>query len=181
MFELSLHILDLVQNSITAGATLVRIEWIWEGDTLTVVITDDGRGMTPELLARVESPFATTRKTRKVGLGIPMFKQLAEACGGNLTIASAPGAGTRLAATFKRDHVDLPPVGDLAGTMRTLILGAPDSPDFLLTATKDGRTFAFDTRQIRQTLQGVSLSEPEVLSWIGEYIAEGLAEIGVAR
>ncbi|MDL2205899.1 ATP-binding protein [Eubacteriales bacterium OttesenSCG-928-N13] len=179
MFELSLHILDLVQNSITAGATLVVIEVIYDTDrdTLTITIKDDGKGMDEALLARVTSPFATTRTTRKVGLGIPMFKQCAEMCDGTFTIESKLGEGTCLTATFRRSHLDLPPLGDLIDTMRSLILGSPDKPDFRLLYQIDEKEFCFDTREIRQALGPVPLNEPAVMEWIHEALKEGFDEV----
>ena len=94
MRDLSLHLLDLTQNSVTAGASLVEILLtLEENGWLTMVIRDDGRGMSPELLARVTSPFATTRTTRKVGLGIPMMQENAEKTGGKLNIRSTEGEG----------------------------------------------------------------------------------------
>ena len=179
MFELSLHILDLVQNAIAAGATLIGIGIAVDhaAGTLTITIGDDGRGMDAALLEQAASPFGTTRTSRKVGLGIPMFEQLAEQCSGALTLESEPGAGTRLTARFALDSIDLPPMGDLPGTMRALILGAPDATDFTLSYRVDARAFAFDTREVRAQLGGVPLGEPDVLNWIGEYIGEGLAQL----
>ena len=117
MPELALHILDLVQNSVSAGATRVVVTICYDtaSDTLLISIEDDGKGMPPELLARVSSPFTTTRTTRKVGLGIPLFKQLAEMCGGELTLESTVGKGTRTQATFTASHMDLPPMGRSQG------------------------------------------------------------------
>ncbi len=183
MFELSLHILDLVQNSITAGAKLVVIEVLIDTarDILTISIKDDGKGMDAALLARVTSPFATTRTTRKVGLGIPMFKQCAEMCDGAFRIESTPGVGTELVAAFKRSHMDLPPIGDLIGTMRSLILGAPERPDFVLKYRIDEAEYAFDTRELRQVLQGVPLNEPSVMAWINEALHEGFADVEAAN
>lgn len=182
MFELSLHILDLVQNSISAGATLVVIEILVDTgrDIMTITIKDDGCGMDEALLARVTSPFATTRTTRKVGLGVPMFKQCAEMCGGTFAIHSTVGVGTELIATFGNSHVDRPPLGDIAATMQSLVLGAPDKPDFALRYALDGREFTFDTREIRQALSGVSLGEPAVLSWIKDALDEGIQEVETA-
>ena len=179
MFELALHILDLVQNSIRAGATLVTVEIMvnHREDTLTIRIIDDGCGMDAELLARVTSPFATTRTTRKVGLGIPMLKQCAEMCGGTFDLASEPGVGTTLTATFVDSHVDRPPLGDIPATMQALILGSPDVPDFVLCYVADGHESMFDTREVRQALGGVPLSEPAVLQWISDAISEGMAEV----
>lgn len=178
MFELSLHILDLVQNSVSAGATLVRIVVAIDAarNLLSIEIEDDGRGMDEDMLARVTSPFTTSRKTRKVGLGIPMFKQCAEMCAGSFEIASQKGKGTRLKATFALDHVDRPPLGDLKDTMLTLIVGSPEKPEFLLDYRRDGREFLFDTREIRGALGGLPLGAPEIAAWIGEYLTEGIAE-----
>lgn len=179
MFELSLHILDLVQNSITAGATLVTIEVIQdsENDVLIIVIKDDGKGMDEAFLKKVISPFATTRTTRKVGLGIPMFKQCAEMCNGSFELTSEVGVGTELRATFQKSHMDLPPIGDLVDTIRSLILGAPEKPDFQLLYKIDDRAFDFDTREIRQVLGGVPLNESAVMEWIHEALKEGFSEV----
>jgi anti-sigma regulatory factor (Ser/Thr protein kinase) len=179
MFELALHILDLVQNSVAAGAKLVIVTVALDRarDSLTIVISDDGCGMDEALLRRVESPFATTRTTRKVGLGIPMLKQCAEMCRGSVQLKSEVGVGTVLTATFQASHVDLPPLGDLKGTFLSLIMGNPESPDFVLSYSVDGRTFEFDTRPIRKALGGSPLSGPEVFAWLDEYLAEGIAEV----
>lgn len=178
MFELSLHILDLVQNSISAGASIVRVEIIIDrlANRLTILIIDDGSGMDEALLQRVTSPFATTRTTRKVGLGIPMFKQLSEMCGGALELTSAPGKGTRLVATFELNHMDLPPLGDIAGTVQTLVLGAPDKPEFVFVYRVLDGEFIFDTREVRVALGGLPLNMPDVISWIGDCVKEGMAE-----
>ncbi len=184
MFELALHILDLAQNSVAAGAALVIVTVALdaEKDLLTITISDDGCGMDEKLLRRVESPFATTRTTRKVGLGIPMFKQCAQMCGGAFEIRSTRGAGTVLTATFQASHVDLPPLGDLKGTMVSLVAGSPVKPDFVLRYSVDGRSFEFDTRPIREALGGMPLSGSEILSWLTEYLTEGIAQVqGAAR
>ena len=180
MFELSLHILDLVQNAVRAGASLVIIRILYDTaqDQLTIELEDDGCGMDEALLKRVLSPFATTRTTRKVGLGIPMLQQLAQQCGGDLTLESQVGVGTTLIARFQMSSIDLPPLGDLPGTLRTLILGSPDKPDFLLEYSWDGREFCLDTRQVRAALGGLSLAEPDILDWIAGYVQEGIKETG---
>lgn len=179
MFELALHILDLVQNSVAAGANLVIVTIARDtaADALRIAISDDGCGMDEDLLKRVESPFATTRTTRKVGLGIPMFKQCALMCGGAFEIRSTPGAGTVVTATFQASHVDLPPLGDLKGTMLSLVAGNPVKPDFALRYSMDGRSFDFDTRPIREALGGMPLTGSEILSWLNEYLAEGIAQV----
>ncbi|MBQ3668788.1 MAG: ATP-binding protein [Clostridia bacterium] len=180
MNEISLYILDLVQNSITAGAKHIRISITVDttADSLTIVIEDDGCGMSKELLSRVTSPFTTTRKTRKVGLGIPMIMQLCEMCEGRFHIDSAPGKGTVLTLAFKASHVDLPPMGSLPETMLSLINGAPEGIEFNLTYGYNGESFDFDTMEIRQMLgEDVPLNTPEVLSWIRDYIKENIEQI----
>jgi len=179
MFELSLHILDLVQNSVRAGATVVtiRIAYDPDTDTLLLELIDDGCGMDEALLQQVTNPFATTRTTRKVGLGIPMLKQLAELCEGTFSLQSQVGKGTTLSARFKMSSIDLPPMGDLPGTMRSLILGAPDRPEFVLEYSMGQQRFTFDTREVREALGGLSLAEPDILGWIAGYIAQGMAEV----
>ncbi len=179
MFELALHILDLVQNSVAAGAKLVTITVILDtaSDELTISIEDDGCGMDEALLRRVESPFETTRTTRKVGLGIPMFKQCALMCGGTFRLSSEKGRGTLLTATFRASHVDLPPLGDLKGTVLTLVAGNPETPDFVLSYRVDGRAFAFDTRPIREALGGMPLAGAEVNAWLSEYLDEGIQSV----
>ena len=134
--------------------------------------------MSEELLSRVTSPFTTTRKTRKVGLGIPMIMQLCEMCEGKFGIESEPGKGTTLSLGFKASHVDLPPMGSLPDTMLSLINGAPDNVEFTLVYRRDGQSFDFDTREIRRMLgEDVPLNTPEVLSWIRDYIKENIEEI----
>ncbi|MCX7706798.1 MAG: ATP-binding protein, partial [Anaerolineae bacterium] len=125
MRELSLHILDALQNSLEAGATLVEltVDEDLAADRLTIVIRDNGRGMDEATLARVTDPFFTTRKTRHVGLGIPLFKAATERCNGDFVITSAPGKGTTLEATFQHSHIDRAPLGDMVGTLLSFILG----------------------------------------------------------
>lgn len=183
MNELSLYILDLVQNSVAASARRVRIaiEFPDGSDLLLISIEDDGRGMDAELLKKVASPFTTTRTTRKVGLGIPMARQMCEDCGGTFEIESAPGAGTKLLMIMRRSHIDLPPMGDLPGTMAALVTGCPETPEFSLRYARGEGAFTFDTAEIREALGGVPLNRPEVLSWIGEYIRESIMAVDAGR
>ncbi len=178
MKELSLHILDIAQNSITAGASLVniRVEESVLNDAITIDIIDDGCGMSKELLARVISPFTTSRTTRKVGLGVPMFKHGAESCGGSFEIDSAEGAGTSLRAVYGLSHIDRPPLGDIGGTILTLIICNPDKPDFEFVYKTDAGEYRLDTREIREVLEGEPLNEPDVMSWLKENLAEGIEE-----
>ena len=178
MNELSLYILDLVQNSVTAGAKHIRISIRFDSseDTLAIVIEDDGCGMSRELLQKVTSPFTTTRKTRKVGLGIPMIMQLCEMCEGRFDIQSEPGKGTTLTLGFRASHVDMPPMGSLGETMLSLVNGTPEGLEFRLEYRVDEAEFCFDTEEVRAMLGNVPLNTPEVLSWIRDYIAEGIEE-----
>ncbi len=175
MKELSLHILDIVQNSVKANASLIQIsiEEDTTADTLRITVADNGCGMDKDLLQRVRDPFTTTRTTRKVGMGIPLLEAAATGCGGNLDIQSQLGVGTTLYAVFGLSHIDRAPVGDMPGTMSVLVSGSPQI-DFVYTHTVDGASFTFDTREIRTALDGVPLDTPEVVSWIQAYVYEGL-------
>ena len=117
MRELSLNVLDIAQNSIAAGASLteITVEEDTAADRVVIIVKDDGRGMTPEQVRRVSDPFYTTRTTRKVGMGIPLFRMAAEMAGGGLTIDSTPGVGTTVTASFVRSHIDRMPLGDMTG------------------------------------------------------------------
>jgi len=179
MPEISLNILDIAQNSVKAGALLTEINVFadTEADTLEVAINDDGRGMTAEQAESVTDPFFTTRTTRKVGLGVPFLKMAAEFTGGCLVIESAPGEGTKIRALFGLTHIDRMPMGDLAGTMAALIGSNPDI-DFVLRYRVDGSGFELDTREMRDILEGIRLSEPEVLSYITGFINENIDTAG---
>ena len=178
MKELSLNILDVTKNSVTAGAKNITVRLTESEDgILTLKIIDDGCGMSEELLRRVQSPFTTTRTTRKVGLGIPLLTQNAQLSGGDVHIESTVGAGTTIRATFHTDSIDCLPVGDLAETMATLVLSNPDKPDFCLTCTSPEGEMQFSTEEIRTALGGVSLAEPEVYQWILSSLREEIEPI----
>ena len=178
MRDLSLHILDLAQNSVKAEATLVTIRLeLDENGWLTFTLLDDGKGMSPELLAQVTSPFATTRTTRKVGLGIPMMEETARRTGGALTITSEVGVGTTLTATLDTKNLDCLPLGDIAGTLLSLFIGCPEKPDFLFEGSSPKGQGSFDTRQVREVLGGIPLNEPEVVAWMQEALKEEIDPI----
>jgi hypothetical protein len=173
MKELSLHLLDVAQNSVAAGATAIAITLAEDGGGwLTITIADNGRGMDPAFLATVTDPFTTTRSTRKVGLGLPLFRMAAEQTGGSLAIQSQVGVGTTVTAVFQRRHLDCPPLGDLAGTVALLIQG---SPEVALTYrhTAHDRAAELSTEAVRAVLgDQVSLAEPEVFAWLRDYLNE---------
>lgn len=174
MKELSLHILDIAHNSITAGATVVTVEIREdvEADWLTFQIGDNGKGMSKELLASVKDPFTTSRTTRKVGLGIPLLQHACTACGGDLQIESTVGKGTTVTARLGYSNIDRAPLGDMAETMHGLITSFP-AVDFLYRHMVGEREFSADTRKIKTILGGVPLDTPEVLLWLLEYLREG--------
>jgi len=177
--DLSLHLLDLVQNSITAGASLITIR-ITKDDNglLTMVLEDNGKGMSPELLAQVTSPFATTRTTRKVGLGIPMMKENAEKTGGSFRLESEVGKGTTLTATMDTANIDCLPLGDLTGTLLSLMLTNPLSPDFLFEGRTEKGECSFDTREVRAALgSDIPFNEPSVAAWLKEALEEEMNPI----
>lgn len=174
MKELSLNILDITQNSITANAKNINIEIIEDTkkNTLSIKIKDDGTGMSREALQNVTDPFYTGRQTRKVGLGVPLFKMEAEMTGGSFEISSEPGAGTEVLAVFKTDSLDSIPLGDMISTVCILIMGAPET-DFYFTHKTDEKTVKLNTPELREVLgEGVSLGEPEVIGWINGYLTE---------
>ncbi len=177
MKELSLNILDITENSTKAGATLVEISISEKENILTLIIKDNGTGMTPEVLDSVRNPFYTTRTTRKVGMGIPLLQFAAEQTGGHLNIESthfsvSPDAhGTTVTAVFYKNHIDFTPLGDVISTITTLIQGHPEV-DFLFNHTAEGLSVELDTRVLRDVLEGVPLDTFEVLLWIKENLAE---------
>ncbi len=168
MRDLSLHLTDLCQNSIQAGAQLVEVSLaLADEGKLTLVIRDDGHGMDADTLGRVHSPFTTHRTTRKVGMGIPLTENNAVATGGGLEVISSPGKGATLTAPFFPRHIDCPPLGDLAETMATLILANPEAMDFTLSLRSPKGEERLDTREIRQALgEDVPLNTPEVVQWM---------------
>lgn len=178
MKELSLYFLDIVKNSTAAGASLVKLSLSEdEARALTVVIDDDGRGMSSEFLARVSDPFTTTRTTRKVGMGIPFFRMAAEQTGGSVTLESTEGVGTTVTAVFHLDHLDCAPLGDLPGTAALIIQGSP-GVDFRFSHTTPGGSYALDTREMREMLgPEVPLDAPEVYAWVTEYLREQEADL----
>lgn len=166
--------MDVAQNSITAGASLIeiRVEEDRQKGELVISILDNGKGMSKEQVRRVVDPFFTTRTTRKVGLGVPLFKMEAEMTGGDFSVRSELGKGTEVRARFITTHVDMIPLGNINDTMVLLISCNPDR-DFLFIHQIDGKKLELDTRQLRQVLgEDVPLNEPDVVQWIRGYLQE---------
>lgn len=173
MRELSLNILDIAQNSISAGAPLITIE-VCENTidhTLLIGVYDNGKGMSEEQVKSVIDPFFTTRTTRKVGMGIPLFKMAAEQTGGSLEIKSELGVGTEVKAYFKTDSVDFTPLGDVASTIQMLITMNTDR-DFVYKHIVNEKEFVCDTREIKAILGDVPLDTYEVSQWLKDFITE---------
>ena len=168
-----------MQNSITAGATLVFLDLNEqpEKDFLEFSITDNGCGMDSEMVKCVTDPFTTGRTTRKVGLGIPLLKLAAENTGGGIELESKPGEGTKIFAKFSYNHIDRAPLGDMAQTMLQVITSYEEKTDFVYTHIFGGKSFSVDTREVKRILDGVSFKNPEILLWLLEYLKEGEAEI----
>lgn len=172
MKELSLNILDITENSVKAGADLIFISIFENEDQLSITIEDNGCGMSEQTVRSVTDPFYTTRTTRRVGLGIPLFKLSAEQTGGSFKIKSKyvedhPDAhGTTVSALFNKKHLDFTPLGDIVSTVQTLIQGHPDV-DFVFKHEKNNGRIELDTREIRNVLEDVPLSSYEVILWIG--------------
>lgn len=181
MKELSLNILDIAENSVKAGAALTEILIDEDDQKITITIRDNGCGMKPETVISAQNPFYTTRTTRSVGLGIPLFKMQAEQTGGKLTLASRhideypDDHGTVISASFYKNHLDFTPLGDVCASITTLIHGHPDT-DFMFRHSVSGKEVSLDTRELREVLGDTPLNTFEVIKWIEEFLREQYSE-----
>lgn len=175
MREIALHVLDLIQNSIEAGASFIQVEICEKPaqDRLSVRVADNGAGMDEQMLTTVTDPFTTSRKTRKIGLGLPLLEMTAQRADGKLTIHSQPGVGTEVMAVYRYSHWDRPPLGNMAVTLKVVIAGNP-LINLSYRHCVEAAEFAFDTREIRKLLEDVPLNTPEVLVWIEQYLSENI-------
>ncbi|MCK9525883.1 MAG: ATP-binding protein [Limnochordia bacterium] len=178
MRELSLHILDIAQNSIAALASVIeiRIDENPVQDRLTIQITDNGKGIPEQQLAQATDPFFTSRTTRRVGLGLALLARAAEEAQGGLGIRSKVGTGTKVTATFCHSHIDRAPIGDLAGTMLAIIMLNPTT-EVVYHHTYLEKTFCIDTRQIKYELGEIAINHPAVVSWLEEALREGIDDL----
>ena len=178
MKDLALHILDILQNSVRAGATEVtlQIDEIPSENKYLLKFIDDGKGMEAEMVKKVTDPFFTTRTTRKVGLGLPLLKQNAERTGGSMTIWSQPGKGTEVDVVFEHSHIDRLPMGDIAGILALTVSSYP-AIDFNYKHTTPNGKFVFDTKEIKETLGDMPLSNPQVIKFMKDFIRDNLIEI----
>ncbi len=178
MNELSLHILDICQNSIKANATLIKIiinEDISQ-NVFSIIIEDNGCGMNEKTLSEVADPFFTTRTTRKVGMGVSLFKMAAEMADGDFVITSAINSGTKVKALFKHDHIDRAPLGTIEDTIGILVLNEAEI-DIYYEHNYDGKNYVLDTREIRKVLDGIPFTNYDVIMWIKNNIKEGILDI----
>lgn len=178
MKEISLHILDIVQNSIAAEAEKVKIIIVEKIDQniLKIRIKDDGTGMNEKHQKEVLDPFVTSRTTREVGLGLPFLKKAAENCNGELKMDSKKGKGTKLVVKFQYDHIDRAPLGDIEGTIVSLITTNPQL-DFLYKHLYNDKRFKLSTKQIKKEIGDIEINHPKIISWISDYIKENLNEL----
>lgn len=178
MRELSLHILDIVQNSLRAHASEVQIGIIISTyrDEMIIQINDNGDGMSEQMSQAALDPFTTTRKTRQVGLGLPLFQAAAEQSNGQLTIQSVEGQGTLVSASFQLSHLDRTPLGDIISTVVTLIQGSPQV-DFICNYQYDQEEYTLSTKLIKQELPGVDIDHPLVLDFINDHLKAGLKDL----
>ncbi|MBN2852878.1 MAG: sensor histidine kinase [Clostridia bacterium] len=176
MKDLSLHILDIVQNSIKAKALNINIELEILEDNLVLTINDDGCGISEEILKNIFDPFITTRTTRKVGLGLSLLKTNVEFAGGKVQIESIKHKGTKVTAWMPVNNIDRKPLGNLAETIKLLIL-SDNSMNMTLKLINGKKTMQFDTTEIKKQIDGVDINNNEVINWIYEYINEGIIEI----
>ncbi len=174
MRELSLHILDIAENAVAAGADTIdiRVAECPSADSLTITIRDNGRGMPPDKIRHIDDPFVTTRKTRRVGLGLSLLAAAAQRCEGDVAATVSPEEGTTVTAVFRHSHIDRAPLGDIAGTLATLIIGNPHI-DFIYTHSVEEKSFILDTRRLKS--EGLALSDPLTAAQLQEIIRRSLA------
>lgn len=176
MEDLSHYMLDIAENSITAGATCINIELSCSAanNSIELRVCDNGCGMSEQTVKSVSNPFFTSRTTRRVGMGIPFLKQIAELCGGHIAIDSVPGEGTRLSATFQADSIDCPPIGDVASTLLSLIMRAP-RVDWNYVQKTDRGKYVFSVNELDEVLESrEEILIPEIALWLRNEIAAGV-------
>lgn len=177
MQDLAMHLLDIVYNSIRAKAKCIKI-FIRESFKLDIIIIrveDNGIGMNEDTVAKVQDPFFTTRTTRNVGLGIPLFKMGALLCDGSFRLESKENIGTLIEASYKKSHLDTPPMGDLSETIVTLIQ-ADENIEYEFHYENDDIQFDLNTVEIKEVLDGVSIVEPDIIIWLKSYVKEGIGK-----
>lgn len=178
MQDLSLHILDIVENSLAAGARRIeiQIEEDTQADRMKIEIVDDGSGMDEEIIQQALDPFFTTKTVRRVGLGLPLFAEACRMSNGDLRLESRPGKGTTVKAAFQHSHLDRKPLGNIGDTLMTLITGHPEV-DFFYSHRRNEKIFSLDTHEIKSDLEGVPLNAPPVVLALRKLIFSGLEDL----
>lgn len=176
MKELSLHILDIVQNSVRARASEVEVSIKSISGILTISIKDNGKGIEPDMLEIIKNPYTTSRTMRKVGLGIPLFNDTCQLCNGSLDIESQVGVGTKLVAMLEDEHIDKPPMGDIGATISGLMSSYPDI-NIIFSYCVEENCFDISTKEILDELDGVSIQSVEIITWIKDFIKENIQEL----
>ena len=178
MKELAMHVYDLMENSTAANSTEVKltIRDSLKDNIYAFTIEDNGKGMTPEFMAKVTDPYTTSRTTRKVGLGLPLIKMNTENCGGGMKLQSEIGKGTRLDFWFQHNHWDRPPMGDIAGTI-VMLCAAHEDIHIIYKHITDEDEFVFDTDEIHEALDGMSMNDVKVMGWLKDMVQENLEAI----
>lgn len=178
MRELALNILDIAENSLAAGAKHIEIGLTadFSADTMRITVADDGCGMDEETLKKVTDPFTTSRKTRSVGMGLPLFKYSAESAGGNFSISSEKGKGTKVSAEYRIGHIDRMPLGDFGGVVLQMVTMNPQV-DFTVRVDCGGKSGVLDTREVKEILGDIPLNAPEIRAFLKDYISENLVSI----
>ncbi|GIW49370.1 MAG: histidine kinase [Caloramator sp.] len=177
MRELSLHIMDIIENSISADATLIEL-YIEENllkNTFTIKIKDNGKGIDEEMLKNITDPFVTSRTTRRVGLGLSLFETTCLRCNGSLKVYSKVNVGTEVVAIMEHSNIDRPPLGKIEETVVSVLLNP--SIDLVYEHIYNDKKFVLDSREIKKILGSDEINTPEVLLWIKDFIKENLKEI----
>ncbi len=178
MEDLAMHLIEILMNSVHAAATKIYVTFFnsEKNDKIEIIVEDNGKGMDEEKAKSVSDPFVTSRKTRKIGMGLAFLKGLCEMCNGSYTLESGVGIGTMVTANIQKSHIDVPPLGDI-GEMSMAVIQANEDIDYKLHYVTDNGEFLFDTEIIKKELDGISLIEPEILLWIKDYINQGIEQV----
>lgn len=176
--DLAMHVADLVENSLRAGARHITVAVARKGDALQIEVSDDGAGMSEAQRARATDPFFTTKPRAQIGLGLPLLVQTAEETGGACCVETRPERGTKVVARFGWDHPDRPPLGDLVGTLVPLIVTSP-GVEFTVELSDDQATWRLCTHEIRERIGDIPLTHPEVLSFLEQSLREGMDAAGL--
>lgn len=182
MKELSMHILDIAQNSVRAKAKNIHIiiKELIACNKFEFIIEDDGTGIPDEILKEIKKPFTTSRTTRKVGLGIPLLNDTCILCGGSLSIKTKVKVGTTIYASMEYNHIDRPPLGDIISTVTGLITSNEDI-NFYYKHSINEETFELSTKELKDILGEIPLSDISIYRWLKDFIKENLQELSIVN